>query len=86
MIDGRTSDLIELFKNRTSTNIRKHLSNYALTNRQRVECIITDMNAKYSTPLRQMFPNAKIIIYCCHIIQLAMKSYPTYMNHYSTDH
>ena len=74
MIDGRTSELIELFPNRTSTNIRKYLSNYALTNRQRVEYVVTDMNANYSTPLRQMFPNAQIIIDRFHIIQLAMKA------------
>lgn len=29
MINGATSDLIELFPNRTSTNIYKYLSNYA---------------------------------------------------------
>ena len=32
------------------------------------------MNDNYSTPLRQMFPNAKIIIDRFHIIQLAMKA------------
>jgi len=74
MINGTTSDLIEIFPTRTSSDIRKYLSNYNLSNRQHVQYIVTDMNANYGTPLRVRFPNAQIIIDRFHIIQLAMKA------------
>lgn len=74
MINGTTSDLIEIFPTRTSIDIRRYLSNYDLSNRQRVQYVVTDMNANYSAPLRVMFPNAQIIIDRFHIIQLAMKA------------
>lgn len=74
MINGTTSDLIELFPTRTSLDIRRYLSNYNLANRQRVQYVVTDMNANYGTPLRAMFPNAQIVVDRFHIIQLAMKA------------
>lgn len=42
-----------------------------------MQFVVTDMNANYSAPLRQMFPNAQIIIDRFHIIQLAMKAVQT---------
>lgn len=74
MIDGQTSDLIELFPERTGPEIKRNLSNYALSNRENVQFVITDMNANYQTPLRIMFPNAQLIIDRFHIIQLALKA------------
>lgn len=74
MINGMTSNLIEIFPTRTSIDIRRYLSNYDLSNRQHVQYVVTDMNANYGVPLRAMFPNAQIIIDRFHIIQLAMKA------------
>ncbi|XZO08071.1 transposase [Weissella paramesenteroides] len=69
MINGMTSDLIEIFPTRTSIDIRRYLSN-----RQHVQYVVTDMNTNYAVSLRAMFPNAQIIIDRFHIIQLAMKA------------
>lgn len=78
IIDDKTLDLIGLFPDRTNKNIRKYLSKYALTNRQHVQFVVTDMIANYSATLRRMFPNAQIIIDRFHIIQLAMKDSISY--------
>ena len=74
MIDADTSELIEVFPDRRSYNLKKYLSNYSLANRQRVELVITDMNANYQAPLHQLFPNAKIMIDRFNIVQLDMKA------------
>ena len=74
MVDGTTSDLIEIFPTRTNVDIQRYLSQYDLANRKQVQYVVTDMNANYESPLRLMFPNAEIIIDRFHIIQLAMKA------------
>jgi len=74
MVNGTTSDLIEIFPTRTNVDIQRYLSHYDLANRKKVQYVVTDMNANYETPLRLMFPNAEIIIDRFHIIQLAMKA------------
>ena len=74
MVNGTTSDLIEIFPTRTNVDIQRYLSQYDLANRKQVQYVVTDMNANYETPLRLMFPNAEIIIDRFHIIQLAMKA------------
>lgn len=90
MIDADTSELIEVFPDRRAQSIKKYLSNYSFENRQRVELIITDMNANYQVPLRQMFPNAKIMMDRFHVVQLAMKAVQTErikaQNSYSNRH
>jgi transposase len=74
MIDATTSDLIELFPERTNHSIEKNLSNYSLKARRNVKLIVTDMNASYPAVLKRLFPNAEIVIDRFHIVQLAMKA------------
>lgn len=85
MIDGRTSELIELFSNRASTNIRKYLSNYTLTNRQRVEYVVTDMNTNYGPPkadVSQCQNNYSSFPY----YSTGNENYAIHKNHYPTSH
>ena len=77
MIDGATSEFIEIFPNRKNKDLCHYFSQYSLENRRRVKTIITDMNANYQTPLRTFFPNAEIIIDHFHIVKLAKEAVRT---------
>lgn len=47
MISGTTNDLIEIFPTRISIDIRRYLSNH-----QRVQYVVTDLNDNYVISLR----------------------------------
>ncbi|WP_137602686.1 transposase [Paucilactobacillus nenjiangensis] len=55
-------------------SIRQYLSQFSLKNRQKVEIVVMDMNAGYQAPIRELFPNAIIVVDRFHIVQLAMKA------------
>jgi transposase len=74
MANGETSEFIEIFPERTNRQIRRYLRGYSLQNRQGVRIVVTDMNANYMPIIREMFPNAIVIVDRFHTVQLAMKA------------
>jgi transposase len=74
MINGDTSEFIEIFPERTNKKVRGYLSKYDLSKRKNVKLVVTDMNASYQTVIRIMFPNARVVIDRFHTVQLAMKA------------
>jgi transposase len=74
MINGETSEFIEIFPERTNGKVKHYLRNFSLQNRKGVQLVVTDMNANYQTIIREIFPNARVVIDRFHTVQLAMKA------------
>lgn len=74
MINGETSEFIEIFPDRTNGKVKSYLGNFSLSNRKGVRLVVTDMNANYQTIIREMMPDAKVVIDRFHTVQLAMKA------------
>lgn len=74
ILNGNTSEFIEIYPQRDNKSIRQYLSQFSLKNRQKVEIVVMDMNAGYQAPIRELFPNAIIVVDRFHIVQLAMKA------------
>ena len=64
-----TNQLITIFDNRRQTTIRNYFLKYPLKARQKVQFITMDMSGAYIPLARRLFPNAKIVLDCFHIIQ-----------------
>ena len=65
-------EIVAILADRLTKNIVDYfLNRYSVTERQRVETIVIDLNAQYASFIHQLFPNAEIIIDRFHIIQMA---------------
>ena len=64
-----TKKLITILDNRCQTSIRNYFLKYPLKARQKVQFITMDMSGAYISLARRLFPNAKIVLDCFHIIQ-----------------
>ena len=64
-----TNQLITILDNRRQTTIRNYFLKYPLKARQKVQFITMDMSGAYIPLARRLFPNAKIVLDCFHIIQ-----------------
>ena len=64
-----TNELITILDNRRQTSIRNYFLKYPLKARQQVQFITMDMSGAYIPLARRLFPNAKIVLDCFHIIQ-----------------
>ncbi len=67
--DGETGKIIDILNDRRNFAIKDHFLYFSLENRCRVKCVIMDMNASYPYAIKEIFPNAEIIIDRFHIIQ-----------------
>lgn len=73
--DSVSHKRVALIFSRLSKDITEHFINrYSLSQRQKVETVVIDMNAEYASFIKQIFPNAVIIIDRFHIVQLAGKA------------
>src|SRR5699024_417125 len=71
----QTGDILDIIEQRTNKAITDHfIGNYTLRNRKQVQTVTIDMNAGYANVIKQLFPNAKIIIDRFHIVQLINRS------------
>src|SRR5699024_494914 len=62
-IDAETDDILDILEGRDSRTVKNHfISNYFLKDRRQVESITIDMNAGYVNVIKEVFPQAKIII------------------------
>lgn len=67
--DGETGKIIDILNDRRNFAIKDHFLHFSLENRCRVKCVVMDMNASYPYAIKEIFPNAEIIIDRFHIIQ-----------------
>ena len=74
-INVLTGDILDILDQRTSRTIKDHfIANYSLRDRKQVETVTIDMNAGYVNVIKEMFPQAKIIIDRFHLVQLINRS------------
>lgn len=70
-IDGDTHKLVSLLGDRLNKTIKDFfISHYSLEERSAVHTVTMDMNAAYQLFIKEVFPNAQIIIDRFHIVQL----------------
>lgn len=73
--DAVTGDIIDILDSRVARTIKEHFtSNYHLSDLRKVETVTIDMNAGYVNVIKEIFPQAKIIIDYFHIVQLISRS------------
>src|SRR5690625_2599592 len=74
-INVETGDILDILDRRTSRAIKDHfIANYSLIDRKKVETVTIDMNAGYVNVIKEMFPQAEIIIDRFHLVQLINRS------------
>lgn len=74
-INAETGDIIDILDRRDGRTIKNHfIANYSLSDRKKVETVTIDMNAGYVNVIKEMFPQAKIIIDRFHLVQLINRS------------
>lgn len=77
--DSDTHKIVVKLPNRLSKTIIDYFTNrYTLAERQQVEKVVVDLNAQYIHFIKDIFPNAKIIIDRFHIIQLTARALDKY--------
>lgn len=70
--DAETHQLVTKLHDRLSSSIIAYFENrYSSMERVKVKTVVIGLNAQYQSFIYRLFPNAKIIIYRFHIIQLA---------------
>ena len=67
--DGETGKIIDILNDRRNFAIKDHFLHFNLENRCRVKYVVMDMNASYPYAIKEIFPNAEIIIDRFHIVQ-----------------
>ena len=72
--DGETGKIIDILNDRRNFAIKDHFLHFSLENRCRVKYVVMDMNASYPYAIKEIFPNAEIIIDRFHIVQQLNRS------------
>ncbi|WP_208560772.1 ISL3 family transposase [Marinilactibacillus kalidii] len=72
--DGDTHEVIDILPDRRKAYLKLHFQKYPLKVRKQVKFVVIDMNAAYEFFIRELFPNAKMIIDRFHIVQLINRS------------
>src|SRR5690625_2666211 len=74
-INSETGDILGILSKRDGRTIKNHfMGNYYLEQLKRVKTITIDMNASYVGVIKELFPQANIIIDRFHIVQLINRS------------
>ena len=74
-IDAETGNILDVLEGKDSRTVKDHfISNYCLNDLRNVETITIDMNAGYVNVIREIFPQANIIIDRFHLVQLISRS------------
>src|SRR5699024_5709448 len=74
-VDSKNGDIIDILKRRDVRTIKEHfIRNYHLKALKKVETVTIDMNAGYVNVIKEIFPQAKIIIDRFHVVQLISRS------------
>jgi len=78
-IDAETGKILGILDDRYNSTIINHFSgHYSRTTRNKVKTVTIDMNAGYVSVIKELFPNAKIIIDRFHLVQLISRSMNKY--------
>ncbi|MFD1928538.1 ISL3 family transposase, partial [Sporosarcina siberiensis] len=74
-INAMTGDILDILDQRNKLTIKNHfITNYSLADRKCVKTVTIDMNAGYASVIKELFPNAEIIIDRFHLVQLINRS------------
>lgn len=74
-INAETGDILGILSKRDGRTIKNHfIANYHLKQLKKVKTITVDMNASYVGIIKELFPQADIIIDRFHIVQLINRS------------
>lgn len=74
-INVMTGNILDILDRRDQLTIKNHfIGNYSLSDRKCVKTVTIDMNAGYVGVIKELFPNAKIIIDRFHLVQLINRS------------
>jgi len=74
-INAESGDILDILEERTSRVIKNHfMTNYSLKDRNCVKTVTIDMNAGYVSVIKDLFPQAEIIIDRFHLVQLISRS------------
>jgi len=67
--DFETRKIVTVLENNKQTTIKNYFYNYPRMVRERVKVVTVDMSASYIPIIKQLFPNAQIVLDRFHIIQ-----------------
>ena len=67
--DGQSGKIIDILDDRRNFVIKDFFLRFSLESRNRVKYVVMDMNASYPYAIKEIFPNAEIIIDRFHIVQ-----------------
>ncbi|WP_281196329.1 ISL3 family transposase [Lactobacillus acetotolerans] len=74
-LDGTSHQIIQILRYRYKKDILKYFNRFTLAARKRVKTVSLDLNAYYQAIVRQMFPNAQIIVDRFHLIQMLNRAF-----------
>ena len=74
MCDGKTGKTIDIVEDRRLNSLMRYFSYYTHKARKNVKFIVIDMYSPYISLIQKMFPNAEIIIYKFHLVNLISTS------------
>ena len=71
MMDGETNQLFDILENRQLSYLKKYFYRFSTSTSQRghVTHIVMDMYSPYMSLVHKLFPKAKLLIDCFHIVQ-----------------
>ncbi|EMC26376.1 putative transposase, partial [Streptococcus mutans ST6] len=67
--DFETRKIVTVLENNKQSTIKNYFYNYPRMVRERVKVVTVDMSASYIPIIKQLFPNAQIVLDRFHIIQ-----------------
>src|SRR5699024_6458831 len=74
-VNAETGDIIDILNRRDSFTLKNHfIANYDRQTLNNVKTVTIDMNAVYVSVIKEVFPQAEIIIDRFHIVQLVSRS------------
>ena len=68
-LDAKTHDFIDIVDSRTQHILKKYFMRYSRKVRKKVKTICIDIYPPYMNMIKEMFPNAEIIIDRFHMVQ-----------------
>jgi len=72
--DAQSRQIIDIVEDRRLSSLLKYFLRYSKEARANVKLVVIDMYKPYMTLIRQVFPNAKIVMDKFHIVQLISRS------------
>ena len=76
--DALTHKIQNILQGRTNKIIKDYFLYYSYQERCKIKAVVIDMNSGYKSIIRELFPNAKIVIDRFHIVQLVNRSFNKY--------